>query len=103
MKFLIVSKNKHMLPPEMAPALIDATLSWLEKYSGKIEQAWAFAGQQGGGGIVNVESLEELDNIQIEFPLGPFSELKVYPLVDIENSFKHQKQVIQAMLDSSQK
>lgn len=94
MRFLIISKNKHLTPPEVVPGLIDATLAWARKYQGQIEQIWAVAGQQAGGGIVNVESLEELDTILAELPLGPFSETEVYPLVDLDVSFQHQKETL---------
>ncbi len=92
MKFLIISKNKHLTPPEVVPGLIDATLAWARKYQGQIEQIWAVAGQQAGGGIADVESLEELDTILAELPLGPFSETEVYPLVDLDVSLQHQKE-----------
>lgn len=94
MRFLIISKNKHLTPPEVVPGLIDATLAWARKYQGQIEQIWAVAGQQAGGGIVNVESLEQLDTILAELPLGPFSETEVYPLVDLDVSFQHQKEAL---------
>jgi len=97
MRYLIISKNKHLTPPEVVPGLIDATLAWARKYQGKIEQLWAVAGQKAGGGIANVESLEELDIILTEFPLGPFSETEVYPLVDLESSLQRQKQTAQAL------
>ena len=97
MRFLITSKNKHLAPPELVPGLIDTTLAWAHKYQGKVEQIWAVAGQQAGGGVLNVESLEELDIILAELPLGPFSETEVYPLVDLESSLQHQKQMAQAL------
>jgi muconolactone delta-isomerase len=88
MKFLIVSNTKHLVPPEVMTSVIDAMKAWLQKYREKIEQAWGFAGDQGGGGIINVDSLEELDIIMTEFPMGPFSETKVRGLVDLEPSLE---------------
>jgi muconolactone delta-isomerase len=65
MKFLIISKPKHMIPPEFTVPLVDAFSAFLDQYSasGKLESVWSFAGTQGGGGIINVDSLEELDAI----------------------------------------
>jgi hypothetical protein len=103
MKFLIISKNRHMIPPDLSPSIIDATILWLDKYSDKIEQSWVIAGEKGGGGIVNVESLEELDTIQSEFPLGPFTELKVYPMADLKESFNRQKKLDKEIVKSIQK
>ena len=102
MEFLIISKNKHMTRPEVGPSLIDATLTWARKYEGQIEQIWSFAGQlwpttgqQAEEGVANVESLEELDTILAESPLGPFLETEVCPLVDLEVSLQRQKETLQ--------
>ena len=87
------------MPPEMGPALVDATIAWGKKYTGngKLEQLWATAGVQGGGGIANVDSADELDAIMAEFPLGPFTAMEVYPLVDMVGSMEQLKRVMKAM------
>ena len=79
--------------------LIDALMAWTNGYtaSGKMEQVWSFGGQPGGGGILNVESLEELDEIMSAFPFAPFSEINVIPLVDLEQSMRHLRNAISAM------
>jgi len=97
MKFLIIVKNKHMAPPEMLPSLIEGTLEWARKYQKQVPEIWSFAGQQAGAGIGNVESLEELDTILAEMPMGPFSETEVYPLVDLDVSLQRQKQYLHAI------
>ncbi len=99
MKFLVVTKSNQPLPPEMAMDLVDAMEGWARKYttSGKIEQTWGFAGIQGGGGIVNVNSLEELEAIMAEFPFAPFSDIEIYGLTDLQAGLQLMKQAIQAM------
>ncbi len=99
MRFLVSSKTKQPPPPEMAMGLMDAMEGWVRKHtaSGKIEQVWAFAGIQGGGGILKVNSLEEVDAIMTEFPFGPFSDVEVQGLVDLETSLNNNKQAMQAM------
>jgi muconolactone delta-isomerase len=99
MRFLVVTNSKMPFPPEMAQALVDAVEVWANKYkaSGKLEQIWGFAGLQGGGGIANVNSLEELDAIMTEFPIAPFSDIAVYGLVDFEATIGTWKQAVQAM------
>jgi muconolactone delta-isomerase len=99
MRFLIVTKTRYPLPLEMAAGLIDAMSAWVEQNttSGKIEQTWSFAGTAGGGGILNVGSLEELDAVMIGFPFGQFSEIEVYPLADLAASLQQQKALVQAM------
>lgn len=100
MKFLVVTKITSPMPPEMAIGLMDALTAWAKKYTAnkKIEQIWHFAGLLGGCGIANVNSLEELDAIQAEFPMGIFSKTEIYPLVDMQEAAQRVKQAFQAMI-----
>jgi muconolactone delta-isomerase len=97
MRFLIVSKPKFMVPPELGLSLIDAFTAFIDKNkaAGKLEAAWSFTNTQGGGGIINVDSLEELDSLLAEYPYGPFNENEIYPLVDLKESMQRVKQVVQ--------
>ena len=97
MRFLITTKPKHVIPPEVAVGLVDAMGPWRERHSGKIEQIWGFAGTRGGGGIGNVSSLEELDAVMADFPLGAFSDIEIIPLVDLEESLQRMRQALEAM------
>lgn len=99
MRFLIISKAKILPPPEMTPTLVNAVGEWAKKYkaNGKLEQAWGFAGLQGGGGIANVNSLEDLDELMVNFPTAPFSDTNIYGLIDFEISEEHQRQAMAAM------
>ena len=77
MRFLVTTTSKFPMPPEVAPDLIEALGAWANRYtqSGKLETVWASAGKPAGGGVLNVDSLDELDAIMTEFPVGPFSEI----------------------------
>jgi muconolactone delta-isomerase len=99
MKFLVISNPKHPVPPEIGPTLVDAMSAWVKQHtaSGKIESTWSFAGTAGGGGIVNVDSPEELDAIMVAFPFGAFSEVEIYPLVDLHEALHRSKQAMLAM------
>ena len=103
MRFLVVTKSKMPFPPEMAQGIIDAMEGWARKYtaSGQLEQVWSFAGLQGGGGIGNVNSLEELDAIMTEFPIAPFSDIEIYGLVDFEASVGTWREAAKAMAPPS--
>ena len=100
MKFLIVTMQNQMVPPEHALPLLDAFMAYVDKYkkSGHFEAEWSFSGMQGGGAIVEVDSLEELDTLIIEYPLGPFSNIQIYPLVDLEDSIDKSRQRIQSAM-----
>jgi muconolactone delta-isomerase len=103
MRFLIVTKGRDPLPPEMAIGMLQMFQGWLAEHraSGKLEQAWSFAGQTGGGGIANVDSLEELDAIMATYPFAQTSEIAVYPLADLdavlETSLANIKGIMEAM------
>ena len=102
MKFVVISKAKHMVPPEMIIPLLDAFLAWIDKYteSGQFEDGWSFAGMQAGGGILNVDSHEELDAIMAEYPFGPLSEQEIYPVVDLREALQRGKALAQARMEA---
>jgi muconolactone delta-isomerase len=73
---------------EQAPMITEAMQQWSDTHrkSGKAEQIWGFAGLPGGGGILNVDSNEELDAIMSSFPFANWSDTQIYPIVDIDNT-----------------
>lgn len=99
MKFMIYTLARHPVPPEIMPALLDGVWGWATKYkeSGKFESIWSFAGQPGGGAIVNVETADELDQILGEFPLSPFSEFCIYPITELKAGLDRGKQIFGQM------
>lgn len=99
MKFLVITHPKHPIPPEIGLQLIDAMVAWVNHHAsgGKIQETWSFAGIGGGGGILNVDSAEELDAIMSGFPFGPFSDVQVYLLADLHQGLQSTKQAMQAM------
>ena len=62
-----------------------------------MDDVWGFAGISGGGGVFNVESLEGLDSIMLEFPFVPFTDTEIIPLVDIEPQLQRMKKVARAI------
>jgi len=99
-RYLVVSEQNSPIPPEMAPGLFAAMKAFSAGSiaSGKAEQTWGFAGVQGGGAILNVESPEELDAIMAEFPFGPFSRTTIYSLVDLNRSLDNASKAFGAMM-----
>ena len=99
MRFLIVTMSKFPFPPEMAASLFEAMQGWVDvnTKSGKMEQVWGFAGLPGGGGILSVDSFEELDAIMTSMPFGPFSNVEVYGLSDVKQALMTGKHAIEMM------
>jgi len=97
MRFLVVTRGKYPVPP--SPELVDATKEWVDSHlaSGQMEQTWNFAGVRGGGGILNVESLDQLDEIMTGFPFGPYSEIDILPLTDLHESLDRVRSQLERM------
>jgi muconolactone delta-isomerase len=74
----------------MGAMMVEGMKAWLSEHrgTGKLEDVWSFAGIVGGGGILNVDSPEELDKIMIGFPFGQTSQVEIYPLADLDASLE---------------
>ena len=96
MRFLVTLKQKYMVPPEVQVGLLDGSIAWIKRYtaSKKMEQSWAFAGTPGGGGVLNVNSAEELNQIMAELPLGAVGEIEIQPIIDVEEAMTQAKKAI---------
>jgi len=99
MKFLVITIQKQPPPREMMPALTEAMVQWIAeaKKTGKMEALYSIAGQSGGLGIGNVDSLEELDDIVQGIPTGPFSDVQVFPLSDIDHAMATMREQVKKM------
>lgn len=99
MRFLVITKSRTPAPPD--PSLVDAMIAWLDQHKAKMEQSWSFAGINGGGGILNVETLEEVDDVMAGFPFGQFSTIEVYGLADLRRSLDNVRTVMSQMAGSA--
>ena len=90
MRFLVIVEGvpgQPTMPPEQSLILTKEAWAWSKRLteSGKSDIAYALAdhagGLEGGMGIMNVNSLEELAEILGTFPMIGMVDFKVYPLV----------------------
>ena len=86
MRFLVLSVSREALPPEKVRSLIGAMRAWLAEHraAGKLVEDYSLAGRSGSCRILDVESHEELTAVMAGFPFGPFSDIEVYPLSDLD-------------------
>ena len=100
MQFLVITRQKTPAPPEMLMPMLGATEAWLaqNRASGKAKAMWGFAGAIGGGGVLEVESHEELDAIMSRFPFGPFSTIEIIALSDIDATIANAKAFAEEMM-----
>lgn len=93
MQFLVLARQFSAPPIDLVAPLLGATQDWVARHraSGKMTSAWAFAGTPNGGGVLEVDSHEELDEIVGEFPFAPFSTMEVIALSDLDRSLETAK------------
>ncbi len=99
MKFLVTIIRKQSPPPEIMPALVEATTQWIAwaKGSGKFDVIYSVAGQPGGLAIVDVSSLEELNDLVQGYPMTPFSDVQTLPLSDIDQALSTLREQVKKM------
>jgi muconolactone D-isomerase len=98
-KFLVLTHQTSPVPPDMAMPLLNAMQEWSARHraSGKMTQVWAFAGTPGGGGVLEVDSHEELDEIMTGFPWFPFSKIEVIALSDLDQALASARRTFEQM------
>ncbi|MBI3965301.1 MAG: hypothetical protein HY329_06670 [Chloroflexi bacterium] len=96
MRVLMLARPQFPLPPEQMPNLIQGFKAWYERHRPSIEAGYFFAGGGGGFGIFNVPDEAALNQIMLEWPLQPFSDIEVRPLLDVETALQHWEQALQA-------
>lgn len=96
MRFLVLSIQRQALPPEQVLAMIAAKRTWVARYraTGQLVDDFSLAGRSGSGYVLEVESNEELTAIRAGDPFGPFSDVEIYPLSDLEAAFDAYEQVM---------
>ena len=103
MRFILIGRMAHPLPPEAAVPLMEGFAAWVNKYqgNGKLEQGWGFAGQMAGAMILNVDSHEELEEIMNEWPIAPiapFAQYDLHATVDLGTAIERAAKVARAQV-----
>jgi hypothetical protein len=98
MRIFVMSLPKFPTPPEQMPALIQGFVAWREKYRPVMESFDFFAGGGGGYGVVNVPDETTLNQLMLEYPLGPLSELDIRPVIDGDKALAQWQAAMQAMM-----
>jgi muconolactone delta-isomerase len=95
----MASQGSIQPPPEVLPGILSAFKDWMREHinAGKVEAAFSFVEGGGGCGIVNVTSHEELNEMLVSSPMGPFSNYDVRALSDFDQSLDNGIRAVQAM------
>lgn len=102
MRFLVHTKGRDPLTLEMGLMMIEGMRGWLGnlRASGHLVDVWAYAGTQGGGGILEVASHEELNELMAGFPFGQTSDIEVIALSDMDTALDQATAAIKQMMPS---
>lgn len=100
MRVLLVARSKFPFPPEHLPALFQGFTAWRAQYKDRMEGFYFFAGENGGCGILNVPDEAFLNRMMLEWPLAPFSDVQMHPLVDGDVALQQWNEAIQSMAAS---
>lgn len=100
MRFLVVTKSRESMPPDMALPMMKMMQAWVAEHtaSGKMQEVWSFAGTTGGGGIMEVDSHEEFDAMMGGFPFGQHSTIEVYALADLNAALSDSVERIESIV-----
>ena len=98
MRTVVIVRPQFPVPPDQLPTLFDGFADWRERYRDSMESFEFFAGGGGGFGVFNVPDEATLNQIMVEYPLLPFSEVEVHPLVDGDTALDQWRQTLQQMM-----
>ncbi len=95
MKFMAHWKMRPTPAGEIAK-LLDEDLKFCKKQmkEGKLLHSFVLAGKPEGFEIFEVESNEEMHEIIMNAPFGPFLDFEVWPIVDFDFSLNTLKSVL---------
>ncbi len=96
MRVVVIVRPKYPPPLDQLPTIFNGFASWRARYRGHMEVFENFAGAQGGLAILNVADEATLNQIMIEFPFTPYTEIEVRPLLDGDVAIEQLQQAFQA-------
>ena len=98
MRAMVLIRPQSPPPLDLLPTLFDGFAAWRARHRDSMESFEFFAGGGGGFGVVNVADEATLNQIMVEYPLLPFSEVEVHPLVDGDTALDQWRQTLQQMM-----
>ncbi len=101
MRFLVIMKPVEEAVGKFKPRhimkIIIQHLEYLEdlQAQGKVIESGSFAGLRGGFGILEVKSLEELNDLVNLAPGMPYMETEIYPIISGSVRIKQLKKLLE--------
>jgi len=98
MRVFVLVEPKFFAPPEVFPTLMDGFAAWRDAHRERMEAFEFFAGGGGGFGIFNVPDEATLNRIMVQYPLTPYSELTVRPILDGDTALGQWREILGEMM-----
>jgi hypothetical protein len=99
MKYIVIaSSNRVPIPPEKGINLYKAATAWTDERlkNGKLDCSYVYVGG-GGFSIANVNSQEEGYDALLSYPLYPFFDWEVKPIVDWKHAYNSAIEIYKKM------
>src|SRR5215217_6188671 len=101
MRVFVLVEPKFFAPPEVFPVLMEGFAAWRDAHRQRMEAFEFFAGGGGGFGIFNVPDEATLNRIMVEYPLTPYSEVTVRPILDGDAALGQWREIMREMMDAA--
>jgi muconolactone delta-isomerase len=101
MRFVVITRLMSVVPPEQLPSIMERFAEWREQYKESTESFEFFAGGGGGFMVLNVSNEVELNQMMAEYPLIPYLEMDIRPIIDGDTGLDQWWQVMRKMLGDS--
>jgi hypothetical protein len=86
MRVLVMARRRFPVPEQEMLGLFHGFAAWWNYYRANWEGAWFFAGGSEGFGVANVPDEAALHRMMIEWPLAPFLDLEVRPVLPVDEA-----------------
>lgn len=97
MRILVYARPRFPIPPEQLPAVMQGFADWRARHKDRMEVFEFFAGGGGGFGIVNVADEAALNQMMLEWPLLPFSDVEYRPIINGDVALQQWQSALAAM------
>jgi hypothetical protein len=98
MRVFVLVEPKFFIPPEMFPTLLDGFAAWRDAHRESMEVFEFFAGGGGGVAILNVPNEATLNQMIVQYPFTPFSEITTRPILDGDTALGQWREIMREMI-----
>ena len=81
MRFAVIYRPKHPVPPELVPELLKGMGEWMQSHGSRVEDVQFFVGG-GGFGTIETDDPAEIAGLTATHPFTQYSEVEIKPLLD---------------------